>query len=46
MSNGSQAVIAPSEKTKQALLQYGVMAPIYIVPTGLDLSEYDRKKFR
>lgn len=40
---GSQAVIAPSEKTKQALIQYGVMAPIYIVPTGLDLSEYDRK---
>lgn len=43
MANGSQAVIAPSEKTKQALIQYGVMAPIYIVPTGLDLSEYDRK---
>ena len=43
MANGSQAVIAPSEKTKQALLQYGVIAPIYIVPTGLDLSEYDRK---
>ena len=43
MANGSQAVIAPSEKTKQALIQYGVMAPIYIVPTGLDLSVYDRK---
>lgn len=43
MANGSQAVIVPSEKTKQALLQYGVIAPIYIVPTGLDLSEYDRK---
>lgn len=46
MANGSQAVIAPSEKTKQALLQYGVIAPIYIVPTGLDLSEYDRKYYR
>ena len=43
LANGSQAVIAPSEKTKQALIQYGVIAPIYIVPTGLDLSEYDRK---
>lgn len=43
LGNGSQAVIAPSEKTKQALIQYGVIAPIYIVPTGLDLSEYDRK---
>lgn len=42
-ANSSQAVIAPSEKTKQALLQYGVIAPIYIAPTGLDLSEYDRK---
>lgn len=43
VANGSQAVIAPSEKTKQALIQYGVIAPIYIVPTGLDLSEFDRK---
>lgn len=43
LANGSQAVIAPSEKTKRALIQYGVIAPIYIVPTGLDLSEYDRK---
>lgn len=43
LANGSQAVIAPSEKTKQALIQYGVIAPIYIVPTGLDLSEFDRK---
>lgn len=42
LANGSQAVIAPSEKTKQALINYGVIAPIYIVPTGLDLSEYDQ----
>lgn len=32
-----QAVIAPSEKTKETLLKYGVTTPIYIIPTGLDL---------
>lgn len=41
LGNGAQAVIAPSEKTKQALVQYGVTTPIYIVPTGLDLSLFD-----
>ncbi|WP_297236732.1 RecX family transcriptional regulator [uncultured Faecalicoccus sp.] len=44
LGNGAQAVIAPSEKTKQALLQYGVITPIYIVPTGLDLSLFDVNK--
>lgn len=39
-ANRSQAVIAPSEKTKNALLSYGVQAPIYIIPTGLDLSRF------
>lgn len=42
LANSSQAVIAPSNKTKKALLDYGVMAPIYIVPTGLDLSDFER----
>lgn len=37
--NGPMAVIAPSNKTKKALLSYGVTTPIYIVPTGIDLSE-------
>lgn len=40
--NGPQAVIAPSNKTKKALQRYGVKTPIYVVPTGLDLSEFDR----
>lgn len=39
--NGGQAVIAPSQKTKEALLRYGVITPIYVVPTGLDLSRFD-----
>lgn len=42
LGNGAQAVIAPSEKTKQALIQYGVTTPIYIVPTGLDLSLFEK----
>lgn len=35
-----QAVIAPSEKTKETLLKYGVTTPIYIIPTGLTLSAF------
>ncbi|WP_019893795.1 glycosyltransferase [Allobaculum stercoricanis] len=38
--NNTQAVIAPSQKTKEALLDYGVLAPIYVVPTGLDLDKF------
>jgi 1,2-diacylglycerol 3-alpha-glucosyltransferase len=42
--NTVQAVVAPSEKTKEALLDYGVLAPIYVVPSGLDFSKFDRTK--
>ncbi|UNT95100.1 glycosyltransferase [Allobaculum mucilyticum] len=38
--NSVQAVVAPSEKTRDALLEYGVLAPIYVIPTGLDLSKF------
>lgn len=41
LSNQSNAVIAPSNKTKKKLLEYGTTKPIYIIPTGLDLSEFD-----
>lgn len=41
--NGSMAVIAPSNKTKKALQSYGVKTPIYIVPTGIDLSDFLKK---
>ena len=44
LGNHAQAVIAPSEKTKQALIQYGVKTPIYIVPTGLNLSLFDKDR--
>lgn len=38
--NNAQAVVAPSAKTREALIEYGVLAPIYVVPTGLDLSKF------
>ncbi|MDF9824003.1 1,2-diacylglycerol 3-alpha-glucosyltransferase [Breznakia sp. PF5-3] len=34
------AIIAPSEKTKEALIRYGVKRPIHIIPTGLDLEAF------
>lgn len=51
MCNSMQAVISPSEKTKEILQQYGVIAPIYVVPTGLDLDAFsqacqDQEKMR
>ncbi|MDO4466537.1 MAG: RecX family transcriptional regulator [Bacillota bacterium] len=44
LGNSAQAVIAPSEKTKQALLSYGVTTPVYVVPTGLDIEAFNRDK--
>ena len=44
LGNGAQAVIAPSEKTRNTLISYGVNTPIYVVPTGLDLSSFDRNR--
>lgn len=38
--NSVQAVVSPSQKTKEILEEYGVIAPIYVVPTGLDLSSF------
>lgn len=41
ISDNVQAVIAPSEKTKETLLKYGVSTPIYVIPTGLDFDKFD-----
>lgn len=38
--NRAQAVISPSQKTKEILEEYGVIAPIYVCPTGLDLDAF------
>lgn len=42
--NGATKVIAPSEKTKNVLLKYGVSPDIFVVPTGLHLEQFDPKK--
>ena len=34
------AMIAPSEKTKNLLEEYGITCLIYVVPSGIELSEY------
>jgi glycosyltransferase involved in cell wall biosynthesis len=44
-----QALIAPSEPMRDALLNYGVETPIHIVPTGLPADRFrqgDRLRFR
>lgn len=41
MCNHCQAIISPSVKTKEILIEYGVEAPIYVVPTGLDLTAFE-----
>ncbi len=33
-------IIAPSQKTKQALESYGVKTPIYTIPTGIEVSRF------
>lgn len=38
-----QAMISPSEKTKEMLLGYGINREIYVIPTGLSLSRFDKK---
>lgn len=39
----SKAVIAPSDKIKNLLTKYGISAPIYIIPTGIDLDRFKKK---
>lgn len=41
--NSLDSVIAPTEKAKNILLSYGVNKPIYIVPTGIDLSKFQQE---
>lgn len=41
--NSLDGVIAPTEKTKNALLRYGVNKPIYVIPTGIDLSIFKQE---
>ncbi|MRN52177.1 glycosyltransferase family 4 protein [Paenibacillus monticola] len=36
-------VIAATNKTKDTLLSYGIDRPIYVIPTGIELSKFQRK---
>lgn len=40
--NTFDGVIAPTEKVKNALTNYGVKIDISIVPTGIDISKFDK----
>lgn len=43
VADSTEIVISPSEKTKEALLNYGVSVPISVIPTGLDLKKFNRE---
>ena len=39
------ALISPSQKTKDLLLEYGVDKPIHVIPTGLDIDKFSASNF-
>ncbi|OPJ65381.1 glycosyltransferase family 4 protein [Clostridium chromiireducens] len=41
--NSLDGIIAPTEKTRKILLKYKVNKPIYVVPTGIDLSRFKKE---
>lgn len=43
--NSATAVVAPTEKAKHFLEEYGVIKPIEIIPTGIDTSLFAKKNF-
>ena len=43
--NSATAVVAPTEKAKHFLEEYGVTKPIEIIPTGIDTSLFAKKNF-
>ncbi|HAN09304.1 MAG TPA: glycosyltransferase family 4 protein [Clostridiales bacterium] len=43
--NKFDTVIAPSNKTKQALISYGVTKPIEVIPNGIDFSAFANSKY-
>lgn len=43
--NSANAVIAPTGKVKNSLLQYGVERPIEIIPTGVDTEKFKSENY-
>ncbi|GFP76817.1 glycosyltransferase family 4 protein [Clostridium fungisolvens] len=41
--NSLDSIIAPTEKAKSSLLNYGINKPIYVIPTGIDLSKFKQQ---
>ena len=38
-------LIVPTEKVKHSLCEYGVKKPIYVIPTGIDISPFNKSNF-
>lgn len=43
--NTVEQVIVPTDKTKQLLMNYSVHKDIAVIPTGVDLSKFDRSNY-
>jgi len=43
--NSAQRVIVPTEKTRQLLKNYKVHKDISVIPTGIDLSKFDKSNY-
>ncbi len=43
--NVPTGLIVPTEKVKNSLRSYGVKKPIYVIPTGIDISPFKKSNF-
>ena len=44
--NGIDTIIAPTEKTRNFLISYGITKPIYIIPTGINFKPFEKSSFK
>ena len=44
--NAAKAVVAPTQKAKNSLEEYGVKKPIHIIPTGIDTRLFAKSNFK
>ncbi|MGX7091296.1 glycosyltransferase family 4 protein [Hutsoniella sourekii] len=44
--NHVDAVIAPSQMTQDKLLEYGLTSPIHIIPTGVEVPDWDEASYQ
>jgi 1,2-diacylglycerol 3-alpha-glucosyltransferase len=43
--NKAKAVIAPVNKARDSLIDYGVIRPIRVIPTGIDFEPFSRERY-